>query len=351
LKFCTAAAFSRTEVCYLSGEAREPFAVKRRKFITLLGGAAAWPLAARAQHPAMPVVGFLNPTSSKLYDFNAQAFRQGLQEAGFAEGRNVHIEYRWAEGDYALLPALAAELAARRVAIIAATGDVASARAAQAATSTIPIVFTIGTDPVQFGLVASYNRPGGNITGISAITSTIGTKRVEMLHQLAGFSKLALLMNPDNLAAAAEQRDAQEAVRILGQRNLVLNVRSKGDFAAAFETFIGERADAVFVGTDPMLLSERGAIVEFGARQRVPVMHFDRQYALGGGLVSYGTSIPGMYRQAGVYSGQILKGANPAEMPVIQPTKFELVINLKTAGALGLSVPDKLLALADEVIE
>jgi putative tryptophan/tyrosine transport system substrate-binding protein len=326
--------------------------VKRRDFITLLGGAAAaWPLGARAQQPPMPVVGFLNPTSPKLYDFNAEAFRQGLQEAGFVEGHNVHIEYRWAEGDYALLPALAAELAARRVAVIAATGDVASARAAQAATSNIPIVFPIGTDPVRFGLVASYNRPGGNITGISAITSTIGTKRVEMLYQLTGFSKLALLMNPDNLAAAAEQRDAQEAVRILGRSDLVLNVRSKGDFAAAFETFIRERADAMFVGTDPMLLSERGAIVEFAARQRVPVMHFDRQYALGGGLVSYGTSIPGMYRQAGVYSGQILKGANPAEMPVIQPTKFELVINLKTAGTLGLSVPDKLLALADEVIE
>jgi putative ABC transport system substrate-binding protein len=326
--------------------------MRRREFITLLGGAAAvWPLPLTAQQPAMPVVGFLNPTSPKLYEVNAAAFRQGLQDVGYVEGRNIHIEYRWAEGDYGRLPALAAELAAREVAVIAATGDVASARAAQAATAKIPIVFTIGADPVRFGLVASYNRPGGNVTGISAITSSIGTKRVEMLYQLTGFSKVGLLMNPDNPSAATEQRDAQEAVRILGQKDVVLNVRSKGDFDAALETFSREGADALFVATDPMLLSERSAIADFATRQRVPALHFDRQYTLGGGLISYGTSIAGMYRQAGVYSGQILKGANPAEMPVIQPTKFELVINLKTAKALGLTVPDKLLALADEVIE
>jgi putative ABC transport system substrate-binding protein len=323
----------------------------RREFITLLGGAAAWPLAARAQQPAMPVIGFLNPTSPKLYEFNAAAFRQGLQEAGFVEGRNARIDYLWADGDYARLPTLAAELAARQVAVIAATGDVASARAAQAATSKIPIVFTIGADPVRFGLVASYNRPGGNVTGISAITSTIGSKRVELLYQLTGFSKLGLLMNPDNPSAATEQRDAQEAVRILAQKDVVLNVRSKVDFDGAFELFLQERADALFVATDPMLLSERLAIGDFASRQRIPTIHFERQYALGGGLISYGTSVPGMYRQAGVYSGQILKGANPAEMPVVQPTKFELVLNLKTAKALGLIVPDKLLALADEVIE
>jgi ABC-type uncharacterized transport system substrate-binding protein len=329
--------------------------MKRREFIGLIGGAAAisvaWPVVARAQQSAIPVVGFLNPTSPKLYEFNAAAFRQGLQDIGYVEGRNVHVEYRWAEGDYARLPALAAELAARQVAVIAATGDVASARAAQAATAKIPIVFTIGADPVRFGLVASYNRPGGNVTGISAITSSIGTKRVEMLYQLTGFAKVALLMNPDNPSAAAEQRDAQEAVGILGRKDLVLNVRNKGDFDAALATFIREGADALFVATDPMLLSERGTIADFAATHRVPAIHFDRQYTLGGGLISYGTSIAGMYRQAGVYSGQILKGANPAEMPVIQPTKFELVINLKTAKALGLTVPDKLLAIADEVIE
>jgi putative tryptophan/tyrosine transport system substrate-binding protein len=326
--------------------------VKRREFITLLGGASvAWPLAARAQQPAMPVVGFLNPTSPKLYEFNAAAFRQGLQDVGYVEGKNLRIEYRWAEGDYDRLPALAAELVARQVAVIAATGDVASARAAQAATATIPVVFTIGADPVRFGLVASYNRPGGNVTGISAITSSIGAKRVEVLYQLAPRSKIGLLMNPDNPSAAAEQRDAQEAARILGQEALVLNVRNKGDFDGAFETFIREKADALFVATDPMLLGQREEIAAFAARQRIPAIHFERQYALGGGLISYGTSVSGMYRQAGVYCGQILKGAKPAEMPVMQPTKFELVINLKTAKSLGLQIPDKLLAIADEVIE
>jgi putative tryptophan/tyrosine transport system substrate-binding protein len=308
-------------------------------------------IAARTQQPALPVVGFLNPISSKLYGFNAAAFRQGLEAMGFVEGRNVHIEYRWGEGDYGKLPAMAAELAALQVAVIAATGDVGSARAAQAATSKIPIVFTIGADPVRFGLVASYNRPGGNITGISAITSQIGTKRVEMLHQLTNFTKVGLLMNPDNPSAETEQRDAQEAVRVFAQKDVVLNVRNRADFEPALHTFVREGADALFVATDPMLLSERGTIADFAAKHRVPAIHFDRQYPLGGGLVSYGTSIAGMYRQAGVYAGQILQGANPAEMPVIQPTKFELVINLKTAKALGLTVPDKLLALADEVVE
>jgi putative ABC transport system substrate-binding protein len=234
--------------------------------------------------------------------------------------------------------------------VIGATGDVASARAAQAATSRILIVFT--TEPtVKVGLVASYNRPGGNMTGISAITSQIGTKRIEILYQLAPRSRVALLMNPDNPSAATEQRDAEQAVRILGQQSLALNVRNKDDFKAAFETFVREGADAIFVATDPMLLSQRDAIAAFAARQHVPAIHFERQYPLGGGLISYGTSISGMYRQAGVYSGQILKGANPAEMPVMQPTKFELVINLKTAKALGIEVSPNLLALADEVIE
>jgi putative ABC transport system substrate-binding protein len=325
--------------------------VQRRNFIALLGSAATWPLAARAQQTVMPVVGFLNPTSSKLYEFNAAAFRKGLQDAGFVEGENVRIEYRWGEGDYSRLPALAAELVALKVAVIGATGDVGSARAAKAATSTIPIVFTIGADPVKVGLVASYNRPGGNITGISAITSQIATKRIEVLHQLAPRSKVALLMNPDNPSAAMEQHDAEAAAAILGQKSLVLNVTRKEDFSAAFDTFIREGADAMFVATDPMLLSQCDAIVAFAAKQRVPTIHFERQYPLVGGLISYGTSISGMYRQAGVYSGQILKGENPAEMPVMQPTKFEMVINLKTAKALGIEVSQNLLAIADEVIE
>jgi putative ABC transport system substrate-binding protein len=296
--------------------------MRRREFITLVGGAAAWPLAARAQPATVPVVGFLNPTSSKLYDFNAAAFRRGLQDAGFVEGENVRIEYRWGDGDYSRLPALAAELVKLKVAVIGATGDVASARAAKAATSTIPIVFTIGADPLKVGLVASYNSPGANVTGISAITSQISTKRI-----------------------------AEAAATTLGQKSIVLNVASKDDFPVAFDTFVREGADAIFVATDPMLLSQRDEISAFAARQRVPAIHFERQYPLGGGLISYGTSISGMYRQAGVYCGQILKGANPAQMPVMQPTKFELVINLTTAKALGIEVPSTLLATADEVIE
>jgi putative ABC transport system substrate-binding protein len=326
--------------------------MKRRQFLAgAVGTLVGLSPSARAQQAALPVVGFLNPTSSKLYDFNAAAFRHGLQDTGFVEGQNVRIEYRWGEGDYSRLPALAAELVDLKVAVIGATGDVASARAAKAATSTIPIVFTIGADPVKVGLVASYNRPGANLTGISAITSQIGTKRIEVLYQLAPRSKVALLMNPNNPSAAMEQRDAEAATKVLGQQSLVLNVASKDDFNAAFDTFVREGADAIFVATDPMLLSQRDAIVAFAAQQRVPAIHFERQYPLGGGLISYGTSISGMYRQAGVYSGQILKGANPAEMPVLQPTKFELVINLKTAKALGIEVSPNLLAVADEVIE
>src|SRR6266436_4989580 len=326
--------------------------MKRRQFLAVAGGVlVGLSQAVRAQQAAMPVVGFLNPTSSKLYDFNAAAFQQGLKDVGFIEGENVRIEYRWAEGDYARLPALAAELAELKVAVIGATGDVASARAAQAATSRIPIVFTIGADPVKVGLVASYNRPGGNMTGISAITSQIGTKRIQVLHQMAPRSKVALLMNPDNPSAVMEQHDAETAATILGQKSLVLNVAGKDDFPAAFETFIREGADALFVATDPMLLSQREAIAAFAARQGVPAIHFERQYPLIGGLISYGTSVSGMYRQAGVYSGQILKGAKPGEMPVLQPTKFELVINLKTAKELGIEVPRNLLAIADEVIE
>src|SRR5258708_16424882 len=269
--------------------------MKRRQFLAVVGGAlVGLSQAARAQQAAMPVVGFLNPTSSKLYDFNAAAFRQGLKDVGFIEGENVRIEYRWAEGDYGRLPALAAELADLKVAVIGATGDVASARAALAATSTIPIVFTIGADPVKTGLVASYNRPGENVTGISAITSQIGTKRIEVLHQIAPRSKVALLMNPNNPSAAMEQHDAEAAATILGRKSIALNVASKDDFPAAFETFIREGADAIFVATDPMLLSQREAIAAFAAKQRVPAIHFERQYPLGGGLLSYGTSISGL---------------------------------------------------------
>jgi len=325
--------------------------MRRREFIATLGAAAALPLQARGQQPTMPVVGFLNPTVSRLYEFNAAAFRLGLKETGFVEGQNVRIEYRWGEGDYSRLPSLAAELVGLKVAVIGATGDVASARAAKAATSTIPIVFTIGADPVKVGLVASYNRPGGNATGISAITSQIGAKRIEVLYQLGRWSRVALLMNPDNPSSATEQQDAEKAALAVGRSSFPLNVKSKDDFQGAFDAFIREGADALFVATDPMLLSQREAIAEFAGARRIPAIHFERQYVLGGGLISYGTSISGMYRQAGVYCGQILKGANPAEMPVMQPTKFELVINLKTARSLDLEISSTLLAIADEVIE
>jgi putative ABC transport system substrate-binding protein len=323
----------------------------RRTFIgSVAGGLLAAPLVTRAQ-PAMPVIGFLNSATPELYQFNVAAFRQGLQEVGWFEGKNVLIEYRWAHGNYDRLPALAAELVERRVAAIAATGDVGSARAAQAASAAIPIVFTIGGDPVRFGLVKSYSRPGANVTGISLISSAIGSKRVELLHELAPKVTIALLMNPDNPNAEAEQRDAQEAARILGHQTLVLNVRNKSDFDAVFETFIRARAGALFVATDPMLLSQRDVLVEFAARRRIPAIYFVREFVTAGGLLSYGASIRNMYREAGIYIGRILKGAKPADLPVLQPTLIEFVVNLKTAKTLGLSVPQSLLLRADEVIQ
>jgi len=326
--------------------------MKRRTFIGgFVGGMLAAPLAARAQQPAMPVIGFLNSATPELYQFNVAAFRQGLQEVGFVEGKNVGIEYRWARGNYDQLPALAAELVDRRVAVIAATGDVGSARAAQSASATIPIVFTIGGDPVRFGLVKSYSRPGANVTGISLISSAIGGKRVKLLHELAPKAMIALLMNPDNPNAVAEQKDAQEAARLLGHQTLILNVKNKGDFGAAFETFIRTRAGALFVATDPMLLSQRDLLVEFAERRKIPAIYFVREFAIAGGLLSYGASIRNMYREAGVYTGRILKGTKPADLPVLQPTLIEFVINLKTAKALGLSVPQSLLLRADEVIQ
>src|SRR5580765_1617189 len=319
----------------------------RRTFIgSVAGGLLAAPLVTRAQQPAMPVIGFLNSATPELYQFNVAAFRQGLQEVGWFEGKNVLIEYRWAHGNYDRLPALAAELVERRVAAIAATGDVGSARAAQAASAAIPIVFTIGGDPVRFGLVKSYSRPGANVTGISLISSAIGSKRVELLHELAPKVMIALLMNPDNPNAEAEQRDAQEAARILGHQTLVLNVRNKSDFDAVFETFIRARAGALFVATDPMLLSQRDVLVEFAARRRIPAIYFVREFVTAGGLLSYGASIRNMYREAGIYIGRILKGAKPADLPVLQPTVIEFVLNLKTAKALGLSVPQSLLLRA-----
>ncbi len=324
----------------------------RRAFVGCIAGTiVAAPLTARAQLGTPPVIGFLNSATPELYEFNVAAFRQGLQQLGYIDGKNVTIEYRWARGDYDRLPVLAAELVDRGVAVIAATGDVGSARAAQSATTKIPIVFTIGGDPVGFGLVNSYSHPGGNATGISLISSAIGGKRVELLHELTPKASIALIMNPDNPNAASEQRDSQEAARALGHQTLVLNVRHERDFDRAFETIARAQAGALFVATDPMLLSRRDQLVQFAARQRLPAIYFVREFVLAGGLISYGASIRNMYREAGVYAGRILKGAKPADMPVLQPTLVEFVINLKTAKALGLTIPQSLLVRADEVIQ
>jgi putative ABC transport system substrate-binding protein len=326
--------------------------MRRRDFLGILGCAAsAFPLAALAQQQ-MPLIGFLNSASPDTYRFNADSFREGLAKAGFFEGRNVRIEERWARGDYDALPALAAELVAVGVAAIAATGDVASARAAQRASSTVPVVFTIGGDPVRFGLVKSINRPGANVTGVLFNQNVLGAKRVELLRQIApNVSRIALLMNPTNPNAKIEQADAEAGATKLGVETIALNVRNASEIDAAFEQFLSAKADAFITATDPILLDRREQIVSFADRQKLPAVYFVRQFAAVGGLLSYGPSISWMYRQAGEYIGQILKGSNPAEMPVLQPTQFELVINLKTAHAYGLTVPLTLQAVANEVIE
>jgi putative tryptophan/tyrosine transport system substrate-binding protein len=341
-------------VLSLPRKRRRYLAVKRREFVTLLGSAAAasaWTIGARAQQNA-PLVGFLNSASPNTYRFNADSFREGLAKAGFEEGRNVRIEERWARGDYEALPALAADLVSRGVVAIAATGDVASARAAQRASSTVPVVFTIGGDPVRFGLVRGLNRPGGHVTGILFNQNVLGAKRVELVRQFApNVSCVALLMNPTNPNAQIEQADAEAGAKKLGLETITLHARNPAEIDTAFEQLLVAKADAFITATDPILLDRREQIVSFASRYRLPAVYFVRQFAAAGGVLSYGPSISWMYRQAGEYVGQILKGSNPAEMPVLQPTQFELVINIKTARALDFTVPDKLLALADEVIE
>jgi putative ABC transport system substrate-binding protein len=328
--------------------------MRRREFITLLGSAAAaWPLSARAQQPAnVPLVGFLNSASSDTYRFNADSFREGLARAGFVEGRNVRIEERWANSDYGALPQLAAELVAKGVVAIAATGDVASARAAQNASPTIPVVFTIGGDPVRHGLVQSINRPGGHVTGILFNQNVLAAKRVELLREIApNVSRVALLMNPANLNVKIEIADAEAGAKKLGLETVVLSASNAREMDAAFEEFMRVKADSLITATDPITLDRREQIVSFANRHKLPGVYFVRQFATVGGLLSYGPSISWMYRQAGEYVAQILKGAKPAEMPVLQPTQFELVINLKTARAFGMTVPLALQARADEVIE
>jgi putative tryptophan/tyrosine transport system substrate-binding protein len=326
--------------------------MKRRLFITLLGGAAAWPLAARAQHAVVPVIGFLHTRSQEAYPSYA-AFLKGIEQTGFVEGQSVRIEYRWAAGQYDRLPAMAADLVRREVNILVAGGGEPSPRAAKAATSTIPILFIMGSDPVRAGLVESYRRPGGNITGINILTDLLEAKRLGLLHDLVPHAAtVGFLWNP-RFASAAENQvpDAQEAARALGVTLRPLPASTAEDIDAAFDTMRVERILALAVSADPFLDISRNRIIALAARHSVPAMYQFREHAVAGGLMSYGIDLDEVYRQAGLYAGRILKGEKPADLPVLQPTKFQFVINLRAAKALGVKISDNLLSLADEVIE
>jgi putative ABC transport system substrate-binding protein len=325
--------------------------LKRREFISLLGGAAvSWPLVSRAQQPLIPVVGFLSGRSPAESAGVVAAFRKGLSETGYAESQNVSIDFRWAEGQSDRLPALASELVHRPVDVIAALGE--SGPAAKAATTTIPIVFGIGGDPVEAGLVASLNRPGGNITGATFLTAVLGAKRLGLLHELVpGAPVVALLVNPNTFVGQVQIRDVQEAARALGQSLVVLDGGTDERIETAFAALAPQHVAALLVGADPFFDTRRERLVALASQHRMPAIYQFREYAVAGGLMSYGTSITDMYRLVGLYVGRVLKGEKPADLPVMQVTKFELVINLTTARALGVKISDNLLSLADEVIE
>jgi putative ABC transport system substrate-binding protein len=326
--------------------------MKRRRFLTLVGCAAATPLVARAQPSAIPVVGFLSSRAPDEAAAHTAAFRHGLSEAGFVEGKNVSIIFRWAEGRYEQLPALARDLVDLRVSAILAGGGEPSARAAKSATTSIPVVFVIGDDAVKVGLTASYNRPGGNLTGLSFLTGELGGKRLDLICELVpGSSLVALLLNPNVQNSEPQRQEVQAAAQARGRRLLVLYAKTESDIEAKFETLKQEQAGALIVQNDPFFDSQRERIISLAARYALPAIYHIREFPAAGGLMSYGTSLADVYRQAGNYTGRILKGEKPGDLPVIQPTKFELVINLKTAKALGLTVSPSLLARADETIE
>jgi putative ABC transport system substrate-binding protein len=327
--------------------------MKRREFITLLGGATAtWPLAARAQQPAMPVIGFLSSRSPAESASDVAGFRQGLAQTGYVENQNLAIEYRWAENRYERLPALAADLVGRQVAVIAALGGPATALAVKAATKTVPFVFITGVDPVKLGLVASFARPGGNATGLNIFITAIEAKRLGLLRELVPTAaRIAVIVNPNSPEVDSQLNDVQTGADAVGWELQILRVGSEAEFDSAFATLARSAVEALLVAADPFFNSQRERIVALAARHKIPAIYEARGYAVAGGLMSYGPNLPDAYRQVGLYTGQILKGAKPANLPVIQPTALELVINLKTAKALGLEIPPTLLARADEVIE
>jgi putative ABC transport system substrate-binding protein len=326
--------------------------MRRREFITLLGGAAAWPLAARAQQPAMPVIGFMSARSPTDSVHLLEAFRQGLKDGGLIEGQNVTVEYRWAHGDYAQLPALASELVDRRVAVLLGVGGDASALAAKAATSTIPVVFGMGSDPVQAGMVASLNRPGGNVTGVNLLVNDLEPKRLGLLNELVpGTAMIGALLNQKFPPVAQQARDVRDAAQTIGRTVNLFYASNDAELEAALAAVADQRAAALLSGADPFFDTRKDRIIGFAAQRQLPAIYHFREWAVAGGLMSYGVSLTDTYRHFGAYAAKIVRGAKPADLPVLQSVKFELVINLKTVKALGLTVPPGVLAIADEVIE